>query len=147
MDYIKVQKKYKKSSKKEGEDDPTSGSSNTDQNHGKPSNSISNISNDIFQIDSSTSGSASSTLIPAAASNQMHNFKPPKIVINHDGTAHSKYENEIKQLKDQVEHYKQREVDYYNEKDKIAKVLDHYKKINQVILTLITKVKKRLCIY
>ena len=95
---------------------------------------------DIFQIDSSTSGSASSTLIPAAAGNQMHSFKPPKIVINssnHGTAAPSKYENEIKQLKDQVEHYKQRETDYYNEKDKIAKVLDHYKKINQVNLILL----------
>ncbi len=135
MDYIKVQKKYKKNNKKDGEDEPTSGSSSSDKNQAKPSNSISNISNDIFQIDSSTSGSASSTLIPASSNNQMHNFKPPKIVINKgnpEQVSPSKYENEIKQLKDQVDLYKQREIDYYNEKDKIAKVLDHYKKINQV---------------
>jgi hypothetical protein len=141
-----VQKRNKKSLKKSDGDDDNSSEPFLNQNRPTGpklihSNSISNIYNEGFnQIDSSGSCSASSTLNPLAAASQPNtHFKLPKIVISQDGHQSKPNSNNnnsteielINHLKTQLDVYKSKEASYYNEKEKLAKVLDHYKKINQ----------------
>lgn len=149
-DYVKMQKKYKKSSKNSEDETvtnltgPSMGSNLNNHKKLASSNSISNISNDVFQIDATNAGSASSTLNPAANNHhQLNNFKLPKIVINHKLKDHMpSNESELNELRAKLDEYKKKETNYYNEKDKLAKVLDHYKRVNQDLVKKVEDMAK-----
>jgi len=132
-DYIKVHKKNKR----------TKNSSSTEADIGLnlPVNSS---TNDVFRIDSYVSGSTSTAssqrvLAPNFAAQHLQQSstrqkREENFLTNQNTKSSSKIENELYRLNIELDKHRSKEIELYNDNEKFQKLVEHYKRANQVNL-------------